>query len=116
MKASNHLLKAANFSSSQELTQFLENHVLPHQEVTPREPETGANSKLIIAISLPIARTLHTLKSQKLKCKISESLEQWVEFYNHLITHLDKDPDNNLEALEIIKAAQDMDPINLPDS
>ncbi|APO84275.1 hypothetical protein BL240_23635 [Pseudomonas putida] len=117
MKTSHHLLKAANFSSSQELAQFLENHALPHQEpLSPREIRKNDNSKLIIAINLPIARALHSLKDQKLKNTISESLEHWVEFYNHLLAYLERDPDNNLEVLDIIRAARSLDPITLPDT
>lgn len=116
MKSSKLLLEATNFTNDHELASFLENHTLPdiNEETLPilPDPTRPGNTKVLISISLPVARILLTLKERREEVELSENLMHWAEFCEHLLDHLHSDKDNSFEALEVFKLAKELGPMS----
>jgi hypothetical protein len=121
MQNTKHLLKSSGFTSMDELVEFMENFSLHLSENVKQNPKSHSCSpkqcKAVISISVEIARILITLteaKEQNHK-KLHGQAAHWAEFGTLLFSYLEEDPENQLEALDLLKQARSLGPLHTLD-
>lgn len=114
MKSSDYLLEATGFASPLELAEFLENHVLPNlDKAGSAEPiESGVTSRVLISLSISSARILLALYEHREDQAISPIAAHWSTFSSHLLSYIQSDEENNLEALEVFRLAEELGPLD----
>lgn len=101
-----------------ELVEFMENFSLNLGEDIWKEPDknysTPTSGKAVISISVEIVRVLITLVDAKEKTgnRLQGHAAHWAEFGELLFRYLEDDPENQLEALDILEQAQALGPLH----